>query len=194
MLSATELAKVRLLLDRGANVNVVSTRGRTALILAAMNSRSADIVRLLISAGADVKVVDQMKMTALHAAALGNDTETLRLLVDAGLDVNARDFLGYTPIIYSSSNANLAAAQLLLARGADVNAVSGDGSFQKVKAGTIAQGLFTPLLMATSFGPTALVKTLLDAGAKVNVQDVRGMTPLMLAVPPIGRTSKSFGR
>ena len=27
-----------------------------------------------------------------------------------------------------------------------------------------------------------LVKTLLDAGAKVNVQDIRGMTPLMLAV------------
>jgi len=31
-------------------------------------------------------------------------------------------------------------------------------------------------------GQPSWFKTLLDAGAKVNVQDVRGMTPLMLAV------------
>jgi hypothetical protein len=121
-------------------------------------------------------------MTVLHAAALGNDAATVRLLVDAGLDVNATDFQGFTPLIYATSNGNLAVAQLLLARGADVNAVSGDGSFQKVKAGTLAQGRFTPLIMAAPFGSTQLVKTLLDAGAQVNARDVRGMTPLMLAV------------
>ncbi len=49
MLSATDIAKVRLLKDRGANVNAASTRGRTALFLAAMSDPSADIVRLLIS-------------------------------------------------------------------------------------------------------------------------------------------------
>jgi hypothetical protein len=38
------------------------------------------------------------------------------------------------------------AVKLLLAKGANVNAVSGDGSFQKVKAGTIALGNWTPLL------------------------------------------------
>jgi hypothetical protein len=71
---------------------------------------------------------------------------------------------------------------MLIAKGADVNAVSGDGSFQRVKAGTIALGAWTPLLSAAAVGPDELVKTLLDAGARVNVQDVRGMTPLMLAV------------
>jgi ankyrin repeat protein len=182
MLSATELSKIRLLKNRGARVNVVSARGRTPLFLAAMSDRSADIARLLIAAGADVKVVDGMKMTVLHAAALGNDAETVRLLIDAGLDVNAIDFKGYSPLIYAASNGNLSAARLLLANGADVNAVSGDGSFQKVKAGTLAQGRFTPLIMAAPFGSTELVRTLLDAGAKVNVQDIRGMTPLMLAV------------
>ena len=95
-----------------------------------------------------------MKMTALHAAALGNDAETVRVLVDAGLDVNASDFQGFTPLIYAASNVNLAAARLLLAKGADVNAVSGDGAFQKVKAGTLAQGYFTPLIMAAPFGST----------------------------------------
>ena len=60
--------------------------------------------------------------------------------------------------------------------------MSGDGSFQKVKAGTIALGNWTPLLAAVSLGSPELIKTLLDAGADINAPDVRGMTPLMLAV------------
>ena len=59
---------------------------------------------------------------------------------------------------------------------------SGDGSFQKVKAGSIALGNWTPLTAAVSMATPELVKALLDAGADVNVPDVRGMTPLMLAV------------
>jgi ankyrin repeat protein len=35
--------------------------------------------------------------------------------------------------------------------------------------------------MAVPFGPQELVRTLIDAGAKVNVQDYRGFSPLMLA-------------
>ena len=51
-----------------------------------------------------------------------------------------------------------------------------------MKAGTLAQGRFTPLIMAAPFGSAELVKTLLAAGANVNARDIRGMTPLMLAV------------
>src|SRR5215469_11775931 len=52
----------------------------------------------------------------------------------------------------------------------------------KIQTGTVEFGGWTPLLIAAPFGPPELVKTLLDAGAKVNVQDYRGFTPLMLAV------------
>jgi ankyrin repeat protein len=182
MMSVTELAKVKMLLARGADVNKATPRGRTALLLAAMSPRSAEVVKGLIAAGADVKAVDAFKTTALIAATLGNDTETIRVLLDAGLDVNAADFPGATPLINASSAGNLDIVRLLLAKGANVNAAMSNGSFQKVKAGTIALGKFTALASAMPFGSFEVVKTLLDAGANVNAVDVRGMTPLMLAV------------
>ena len=182
MWAATDIDKVRLLLARGANAKAVSERGRTALSIASRGDRSGEIVKLLIGAGADVHAVDAAKMTTLHLAALGDDTETIRLLVDAGVQVDAVDFAGFTPLIHAAANRNLAAVRLLLAKGANPNARSGDGSFQKVKAGVIALGSFTPLTASAAHGSRELIATLLDAGAKVDVPDVRGMTPLMLAV------------
>ena len=182
MWSATEIEKVRLLLARGADVNIASQRGRTALQLAARSDRSAAIVRLLLEAGADAKAVDASKANSLHAATIGNDTETIRLIVAAGADVNTADFAGFTPLIQASANRNLDAIRMLLAKGADPKARSGDGSYQKVKAGNIALGNWTPLTVVASMATPELVKTLLDAGVGVNVTDVRGMTPLMLAV------------
>ena len=122
------------------------------------------------------------KANTLHAATLGNDTETIRLIVDAGVDVNAVDFAGFTPLIHAAANRNLDAIRMLLAKGADPKARSGDGSFQKVKAGSIALGHWTALTASVAMATPELVKTLLDAGAGINVPDVRGMTPLMLAV------------
>jgi ankyrin repeat protein len=182
MWAATEIEKVRLLLARQADVKAVSQRGRTALQNAARSDSSAAIARLLIDAGSDTKAVDGFKASVLHAAALGNDTATIRMIVDAGADVNGVDFAGATPLIHAAANRNLDAVRLLLARGADVNARSGDGSFQKVKAGSIALGYWTPLTASVALASSELVKTLLDAGAKVDVPDVRGMTGLMLAV------------
>jgi ankyrin repeat protein len=182
MWAATEMDKVRLLLSRGADVNIASKRGRTALQAAARSDASAPIVRLLLDAGADPKGTDAAKANTLHVAALGNDIETIRLVINAGADVDGVDFAGFTPLIHAAANRNLDAVRLLLARGADINARSGDGSFQKVKAGTIALGHFTPLTASVALATPELVKTLLDAGATVKTTDVRGMTPLMLAV------------
>jgi ankyrin repeat protein len=187
MWSATDLPKVQLLIKHGADVNVVTDHGRTALWLAADSDGSAPIVRALIAAGADTHAIEGAKMTMLHAATMGNDTETIRLMVDSGLDVNAADSGGFTPLINAAQRGNLAAVQMLLAKGANVNAVTVSGDVQthaaaRVKNGAIAQGRFTPLLIASASAPPPVVKTLIDAGADVNARDVRGMTPLMLAV------------
>src|SRR6185436_4369118 len=51
----------------------------------------------------------------------------------------------------------------------------------RIQTGTVEFGGWTPLLMAVPFGPPEVISTLMDAGAKVNVQDYRSFTPLMLA-------------
>ncbi len=183
MWSVTDPKKVRLLLDHRADVNVAARSGRTALIVASFSNPSAEVVRMLLAKGANVGVMDQRKVTPLNAATFGNDTATVRLLLDASADINTADtFIGLTPLINASGNRNLEAVKLLLAKGANVNAVSKTQDLPRIQTGTVEFGGWTPLLMAVPFGPLEIVRTLIDAGAKVNVQDYRGFSPLMLAV------------
>ena len=182
-----DIDKVRLLLDHGANVNVVSKSGRTPLLVATMHDPSAEVVKLLAAHGADVLAADKLNANALHTAAVASDRDTLRLLIDAKVDVNARDAANFTPLMVAAANGSVEAVKLLLSHGARVNDVSGDGEVivhapARAKNGMLALGTFTPLLLAAPASSPELVKTLLDAGADVNVKDLRGMTPLMLAV------------
>jgi ankyrin repeat protein len=181
MWSAGDLTRVQLLVEKGADVNAKSKQGRTPLMIAANHSGAEQVVRFLLANGADAKIRDTANTTALIAAAQANDAESVGLLLEQGVDANARDLSGGTALMFAAGNDNVAAVQLLLKARADVNAVSGMLGIT-VKAGLIALGKYTPLLIATTYGSPELVKTLLDAGADVNAKDVRGMTPLMMSV------------
>jgi ankyrin repeat protein len=183
MWSVSDPSKVRLLLDHGAQVNLTARSGRTALIIAAFTNPSAEVVRLLIAKGAKVGVMDRRQVTPMNAATFGNDTATVQLLLDAGADIETADtFIGLTPLMNAAGNRNLQAVKLLLAKGAKVNAVSKTEGLPKIQTGTVEFGGWTPLLMAAAFGPPEAVNVLLDAQARIDAQDYRGFTPLMLAV------------
>jgi ankyrin repeat protein len=170
-----EPEKVRMLVGAGANVNARSKMGRTPLFLAAANDGSSATVKLLLERGA--KVEDQ----ALVAAAAANDLANIRLLIEKGANVNAKDEAGRTPLMFAAGNGNLKAIDLLIGKGADVNAISAEKS-EMVKNGPIALGNLTALMLAVPSGGPEVAKALLDAGAKVDAEDVRHMTALMLAV------------
>ena len=78
---ALDTAKVRLLVDAGADVNARSKVGRTPLLVAASRPGSADAVRLLLAKGANPKIADVRGSTPLSEAARLNDLDTMKALL-----------------------------------------------------------------------------------------------------------------
>lgn len=183
MWCAGDLAKVRYLLSKGASVAARSKVGRTPLAIAAAYDGSVEIARLLIEKGADVKAVDESGASVLEIAASVDNLEVARLLIAKGADVNTTDKEGYTPLgnAVSAADGNAELTRLLLDHGAKVNVSSGD-TVEIVKNGKIRIGWMTPLLLAAPQSEYAVVEMLVKAGAKVNAKDIRGLTPLVLAV------------
>jgi ankyrin repeat protein len=89
MWALPDIAKVRLLLARGANVNGRSETERTALLVAASYPGTVDLLRLLLDNGADLRAQDRGGATALSLAVRSADSDVVRFLVDRGLDPNA---------------------------------------------------------------------------------------------------------
>ena len=181
MWCAGDLAKARLLVEKGADVDARSKLARTPLMVAAAYDGNSEVVKLLIDKGADVSARDKSNSSPFLEAIDANDNRVIRMLIEKGADPNVRTSSGYTPLMIASSYGNLDIMRWLLARRVEVNAATTAESVH-VKKGPIALGNLTALMLAAPYGGHEAVKLLLNAGAKVNEQDVRGMTPLMLAI------------
>ena len=182
-LCAGDLKKVRLLVDHGADVNARTKMGRTPLLVAAYTNGGSETVKLLLSKGAHVNTADTAGITPLIAAANVNDATTAKLLIAAGADINARANVGQaaTPLQAAAHNGSAELVRLLLAYSASVNVLS-MSSQNKVKNGIVQFGEVTALHLGVGSGNAEVVKLLLEAGALVDAQDMRGMTPLMFSV------------
>ena len=115
------LEKVRLLIDKGANVNAVSKSGRTPVRVAAAHSGNVEVVRLLLNKGADLTKPKEAGAEALVAAASANDAATIKLLLDRGVDANSRDSGGFTALMVAAERRNVEVVKWLLARGAPMS-------------------------------------------------------------------------
>jgi ankyrin repeat protein/formylmethanofuran dehydrogenase subunit D len=196
-----DLVLVEALLDYGADVDVTTPRGETALSLAARNNHPG-VAMALIGKGADVDHRDSVRgNTALITAALGRGSlGVVRVLLSAGADVNAGADDGWTALLAASRSGDATVLAELLAAGADANGAShdgvtplmiaaGDGFVEGVRillayrAETGASGAKrrTPLAWAAVSGEAEVIAVLLDHGARVDAADAEGNTPLMLA-------------
>ena len=84
MYAVDDVAKTKLLLERGADPNLRSGEGRTALMIAVANSGSFPVVKLLLEKGADAKLSLPDGRGALALAATSLDPQVLQLLLDRG--------------------------------------------------------------------------------------------------------------
>ena len=142
------IAASQLLLERGANVNSRDKDHETPLLLA-VRYESPDLVRFLLKHGADPNLENKDGKTPLH-----------RLLGPRNRD----DYPLFTPANHYPADYVHVVAQSLLERGADVNA--------RDKCHK------TPLLLAVPYESPDLVCFLLEHGAKPNMEDSEGNTPL----------------
>ena len=105
---------VKLLLDKGAEVNLKNNYGITALFMASANGHT-EIVKLLLDKGAEVNVKNTDDgVTALFMASANGHTGIVKLLLDKGADVNVKNTYGITALFMASAHGHTEVARLLL--------------------------------------------------------------------------------
>jgi len=139
-------------------------------LIEAVRSGDVDRTRSLLL-GADCNLRDAEGATLLMISSHDGNLPMVLALIDAGADVNACDELGWTPLMKAAYNADLNrgfadVVQALIDAGANVEAPIGYG--------------VRPLMLAAGYGETAVVETLLRAGADVTARNEGGLTALMM--------------
>jgi ankyrin repeat protein len=183
-----DLKTAQQLLRAGADAKIANRYGVTPLSLAATN-RNAAMAELLLKAGADANAKQSEGATILMTAARTGNPEIVRLLIEHGADVNAKgDTYGETALIWAAEENHAKAAQVLIAHGADVNARTNPLERSKDRFGLegvltiLPHGNWTPLMYAARQGSLETARTLVDAGANLNLTDPDSTTALMFAI------------
>ena len=205
MMAAHDAEKVKLLIERGADVRAKAKSGYTALMVATTYFGTSQSVSLLLEHGAEARPGAGVMFEAspLILAAMAGDRDSIALLLAKGADPNRRmDFLGMfptSPLFAVVTGGEPAIIQALIQGGADIHERDNDGMTalhwavvahhpEALKA-LLAAGAdvnavdhfgYTPLLYAATidFGDSETATALLQAGADPNIKDKKGITPL----------------
>lgn len=159
---------IRVLLERGADVDAKDSNDGTALHMA-VSKGHVKTTKLLLSHAADINAKNEKDgATPLYLAACRGNDKTAKLLLSHGADVNLKTDDGSTPLHSAARRGNAEITDLLLTHGVEVNPKSHDG--------------YTPLHLAARSGQVEAAKLLLSHGADINAKTVKlGATPLYFA-------------
>ena len=173
------LQAARILVDRGADLNLTDPDDATALVLAIINGHF-DTAGLLAERGADPNVADTSGMAALYAA----------------VDMNTLGEVYGRPTRPSPDRLTaLDLMELLLAHGANPNAPLKSPTLQRAHTpgeGSLGEGA-TPLMRAAKNGDAAAIRLLLDHGADPNARQRNG-TPALMFAAGLGRGTGAFAK
>ena len=196
LMEANTAAKVKLLVTRGAQVNVRDEMGQTALVHA-VDRGDVEVVDALLQAGADASIPDEKGATALLYAlqepspynregSPEQRIEAARLLLKSKIrDVNAQNENGETALMRAVALGQIEVVRSLLDQGANVNLYDVLGNTAAVLAyekdvATIQQLLMVRerrrsvlnafLRVAVGKKDVAKVRELLQAGADPNYE------------------------
>ena len=148
---------IRLLLDKGANVNATDKEGWTPLHTLCRCSDDADLERTLIGHWAGVDTKDPDDYTPLTHAAFRVCPATSQVLLEHGASINSQEHIGITPLYYAATTGSSSCVEALIRAGADVNLSNNEGT--------------SPLVRACEKGHARCAEILLKNGADINVQE-----------------------
>lgn len=160
-----EVGRVRSLLQRGMDANVVEeTRGESA-VMVALREESMRVFRMLIDTpGFDPELQARNGDTALMLASFKGNMEAVQALLARGAQVNRP---GWTALHYAAASGKDDVVRLLLERSAYIDAESPNRT--------------TPIMMAARGGHIMTVKLLLDEGADATLRNDAGMDAIDFA-------------
>jgi ankyrin repeat protein len=108
-----DIAVMRLLLAHGADPNIATREGSTALMAAAginwipaqtftrAEADYVEAVKLCLERGADVNATNSLKLAAIHGAANRGWTSIIQILADHGARLDVTDVAGRTPMTFA---------------------------------------------------------------------------------------------
>lgn len=140
-------------------------------LFGAIKTGDVESVRRMLAAGANTGTRDSEGATLLMVVSHSGNLPMVRVLIEAGAEINASDERGWTALMKAAYNAEqdrgfADVVQALIDAGANVEAPIGYG--------------IRPLMLAAGYGETAVVETLLRAGADVMARNDGGLTALMM--------------
>ncbi|KAJ3666966.1 hypothetical protein Zmor_002382 [Zophobas morio] len=157
---------VKLLLAKGAKLNLPDAKGKLPIHYACKNLE-AEIVQMLLSSGSEVDVPDAKGRFPIHIACKNKRVNIVGILLAKDAKVNIPDAKGKLPIHYACKSWDHNLVRLLLENDAKINVQSAKGKL--------------PILKACEYCHPPTIKLLLEKGSEVNTQDSRGRLPIHIA-------------
>jgi len=190
---------INLLLDKGADINLATPAGKTALHLAAQYA-APSLVEFLLSRNADPFRRDGKARYPFHYAIFRGDRNIAEKLFRPELDLELEGEDGPRLLHQAAACGYVAFLDLLLEKGADIRAARPDGgsilhsAVEGDLVDLIGKGLRaglkpdqrnvygqTPLHLAAGLGRIEAVRALLQGGAAIAIPDYVGRTAYHLA-------------
>ena len=149
-------------------------RAITALHLGAAYGHPG-AVQILLSKGAGIESKDLSGMTALHYASYNGHGAVVQLLLNKGCEVETRADKGLAALHMAAYAARTEVIKILIAHGADVGGktLQLGNTFEIMLAKRT-----TPLHLAACYADAETIRTLVDCGAQMEVEDELGSTAL----------------